>query len=261
MVLRLGLDAALDQGVHHLVADVHHLVGRRDREVAFLVADLVAQVRVFLAAAIPLAFATVDEVVARVGRLVEADVVENEELKLRAHEARVGDAGALEIGRGLAGDVARIAAVVLAGDRVLDVADHRQGLDRAERVEDGGFGLRDDEHVALVDPLPAADAGAVEAQAVLEDVLVELVDGNGEVLPEAGEVHEAEIDRLDVPSRGRMPILLWVSRVPPFGCFWETAVQPQPADRILAPRVTASGAAAKCRVDWQTACRGGNGKE
>ena len=35
-------------------------------------------------------------------------------------------------------------------------------------------GLRHDEHVALVDRLPAADAGAVEAEAVFEHVFVEL---------------------------------------------------------------------------------------
>ena len=83
-------------------------------------------------------------------------------------------------------------------DRVLDVADHGEGLDRAERVQHGGLGLGNDEHVAFVDPLPAADAVAVEPQAILEDVLVEFIDGDGEVLPEAGEVHEAEIDGLDI---------------------------------------------------------------
>ena len=49
----------------------------------------------------------------------------------------------------------------------------------------------------LVDRLPAADAGAVEAEAVFEDVFVELVGRDGEVLPQAGEVHEAQVDGLD----------------------------------------------------------------
>ena len=98
----------------------------------------------------------------------------------------------------LAGDVPRVAGIVLAGDRVLDVADHRQGRDLAEGVEHGRLGLRHHEHVALVDRLPAADARAVEAQPVLENVLVELVDGDGKVLPESGEVHESQIDGLHV---------------------------------------------------------------
>ena len=122
-----------------------------------------------------------------VGVLVAADVVENEELGLGPDEARVADAGALEVIDGLSGDVPRIARIVLPRDRVLDVADHRQRRNLAERIQDGRLGLRDHEHVALVDRLPAADARTVEAQPVLEHVLVELIDGNGEMLPQAGE--------------------------------------------------------------------------
>jgi hypothetical protein len=47
-----------------------------------------------------------------VGGLVEADVVEHEELRLGADEAGVGDPGAPEVGGGLAGDVPRVAGVV-----------------------------------------------------------------------------------------------------------------------------------------------------
>ncbi len=54
------------------------------------------------------------------------------------------------------------------------------------------------EHVALVDRLPAADAGAVEAEAFFEDFFFELRYGNREVLPDAREVHEPQIDGLDV---------------------------------------------------------------
>ena len=39
--------------------------------------------------------------------------------------------------------------------------------------------------------------GAVEAEAVLEDRFLEVVGGDGEVLPDAGEIHEAQVDRLD----------------------------------------------------------------
>ena len=67
-----------------------------------------------------------------------------------------------------------------------------------EGIEHGGLGLRHEEHVALVDRLPAANAGAVEAQAVLEDVFVQLVHRNREVLPDAREVHESQVDRLDI---------------------------------------------------------------
>ena len=61
---------------------------------------------------------------------------------LGADEARVGDAGALQVVDRLAGDVARVAAVIFAGDRVLDVADHHQRRQGGERVDEGRFRLR-----------------------------------------------------------------------------------------------------------------------
>ena len=98
-------------------------------------------------AAVPLPFDAVEVVVRLVLVLVEADVVEDEELGFKAELGDVGQSGRLHVGLGLAGNVARIFGIVLAGDRVLDVAGHGQrGLH--ERVDDGRFRLRDDEHVA-----------------------------------------------------------------------------------------------------------------
>ncbi len=86
----------------------------------------------------------------------------------------------------------------------------------AERIERGRLRLRHDEHVALVDPLPAADARAVEPQAVLEHVLGQLVDRDREVLPQAGEVHEPQVDRLDVLLATQGQYFFWESQAPPF---------------------------------------------
>ena len=212
----LGFDvhAALDHREHHLVADVHQRIGRRDGEVAFLVPQLVAEVRAhafaeIVSAAIPLAFFAIEEVVAGVGRLVEADVVEDEELGFRTDEAGVGDAGALQVVDRLAGDVARIARVVFAGDRILHVADHAERGDFGERVDERGVGLRQEQHVAFVDRLPAADARAVEAEAFFEDFLFELADGNREVLPKSGEIHKPQIDGLNVPLATHRQDGLW----------------------------------------------------
>ena len=79
------------------------MIGGRHREVAFLVARLVAQI-VLLAAGVPSAFFGVDEVEARVCVLVEADVVENEELSFRAKVSGVGDAGVLQVHLRFLGD-------------------------------------------------------------------------------------------------------------------------------------------------------------
>ena len=170
VMLGLDLQAALDHGQHHLGAQVVQGVGGRAGEIAFLVAQLVAEVRLLVAAGVPGALDAVEEVVAGVLVLIVADVVEDEELQFGAEIGGVGDAGRLHVVDGLAGHVARIARVVLLGERVLNVADHRQGAVLAERIEEGGLGDRHDEHVGFVDGLPAANAGAVEAEAFLEDV-------------------------------------------------------------------------------------------
>ena len=125
--------------VRHLVAQVGVVVDRRDREVAALVAGLVAAVAALLVATgVPGALDGVDVVVALVLVRLEADVVEDVELGLGAEEGGVGDAGGGQVGLGLGGDVARVAAVRLVGERVDDREVHRQRLRRAERVDEGG---------------------------------------------------------------------------------------------------------------------------
>ena len=185
--------------MHHLVTDVHQLIGRWDWEVALFVAEFVAEVstavaRAVIGAAVPFALVAIDEEIATVGCLVEADVVEDEKLGFRADVAGIGDAGAAEIVDGFASDIARIAGIVFAGDRILDVANHAEGRELREGIDKGGFGLRNQQHVAFVDGLPAANAGAIEPEPVFEDFFVEFADRYGEMLPEPGKVHESQVD-------------------------------------------------------------------
>ena len=67
-----------------------------------------------------------------------------------------------------------------------------------ERIDDGGAAVRHHEHVGGLDALPAADGRAVEPQALFEDVLAQLAERDGEVLPDAEEVGELQIDKLDL---------------------------------------------------------------
>ena len=68
----------------------------------------------------------------------------------------------------------------------------------AERVDEGGGRVREQHHVGLVDRLEAADRRAVEHQAVVEDALVERLGRDVEVLHDAGQVAEPDVDELDV---------------------------------------------------------------
>ena len=198
VVVLLDVDAHLVQLLHHGGADVLLGVGGRHREIPLLVAGLVAEVEFAvqraLGAAVPRALVGVDEVVAAVGVLVKADGVEDEELELRAPEADVGDARLLEEGLRFLGDVAGVATVGAAGARVDDVAGHGDGGVGEEGVDERRRGVWHDEHVALFDGLEAANGGAVEAGALGEQLLVELHQGHGEVLPGADQVAEAQVD-------------------------------------------------------------------
>ena len=204
VVLRLDQDADALQRHHHLAAQILLAVGRRNREVAFLVARLVAEVGILHAPRVPTALLGVDVVVALVLVLVEAHVVEDEELRLRTEVRRVADAGGAQVRLRLARNVARIAGVVLAGDRIADVADHHQRLARHERIDEAGRGNRLDQHVRLVDGLPTADAGAVKPQSGLEVILRELARRNRKVLPQTGKVHEPHVDHLHAFVRDQL---------------------------------------------------------
>ena len=61
-----------------------------------------------------------------------------------------------------------------------------------------GLDVRDEQHVGLVDFLESAQARAVEAAAVGEQVFVERLRRDREVVPAAEEVGHAQIDARDV---------------------------------------------------------------
>ncbi len=77
---------------HHFGAKVLQGVVGRNREVAFFVAGLVAEVAAFLAA-VPGAFRRLDVVVAGVLIGVVTDAIEDEEFRLGTEVRGIGDAG------------------------------------------------------------------------------------------------------------------------------------------------------------------------
>jgi hypothetical protein len=144
----------------------------------------------------------VDLVVRAVVRELVRDRVEHEELALRAEVRGVGDPGRAQVLLGALGHAPRVLGVRLPRQRVDDLAQQRERRRLGERVEDRGLRLRHEEHVALRDPLPAADRRAVEAEPVVERALVEGGERQGHVLPGPEEIRELEVDhlRLDVTT-------------------------------------------------------------
>ena len=148
VVRPLDLEADLLQDPDHVVADVSEVIDRRHREVAALVGRLVAQVAALLdAAGVPGPLDRVDVVVRRVLLGLEADVVEDVELRLGAEVRRVGDTRRLEVGLGVRRDVARVAAVGLVRVGVADREVHDDRLRVAEGVDIGGRGIGNQLHV------------------------------------------------------------------------------------------------------------------
>ena len=127
-------------------------------------------------------------------RGAELDVLEDEELGLWAEVSGIGDAALLEMSLSLARDIARIACVRRARHaRLRDVADQAQRRIGGERVHDGGRGVGNQQHVALVDLLEAANARPVKPDALREDRFVEGAQRNTEMLPHAKDIGELEV--------------------------------------------------------------------
>ena len=198
VVLALDGDPTRLELEDHLGAQVLLLVDRGDRDVAGLLADLVAEVRALVRVGIPLGLLRIEEVVRGVLGGLVTDVVEDEELQLRPEMGGVADAGGLQVRLRLASDGARVALVPLPGDRVADVAHQRQGRLLAEGVDHRGGRIGHDQHVGVVDVLPTADGRTVEAKPLLKNRQVDLVHRDGEVLPLADEVAELHVHQLAV---------------------------------------------------------------
>src|SRR5207247_4132778 len=81
--------------------------------------------------------------------------------------------------------------------------------DGSEGVELGGRRVRHQQVVRLVDGLERSDRGGVEADALLEQVVVELAQRDGEVLPESGHVDEPEVHDLHALFLGQLQDVAW----------------------------------------------------
>ncbi|MGY3420852.1 hypothetical protein ACVWZW_001327 [Bradyrhizobium sp. F1.13.4] len=133
-----------------------------------------------------------------VGVSGEAHVVEHEELGFGADEHGVAHAHRLHHRLGLLGDAAGVAIVGLAGGRLEHVAGDDHGGLGEERIDRRGHRIGHKAHVGLVDRLPAGDRGAVEHRSLSENVFIDHADVEGDVLPLAARIGEAQVDVFDV---------------------------------------------------------------
>src|SRR5581483_6028155 len=81
------------------------------------------------------------------------------------------------------------------------------------RVHHVPRGIRDEQHIALVDSGPAADRGTIHAEAVFKRGFVELFDGIRNVVPETGEVGETDVEKLSAVFLGKLDNGFGISHV------------------------------------------------
>jgi hypothetical protein len=191
VVVELARDPEALERQHHLRAEVVERVRRSRGEVALLRPCGVAEARL---AGIPVALRRVDVVVRGVGPEVVVHLVEDEELALGAEVRGVGDPARAQVRLRAPRDPARVLRIGRARDRVGDLADEGQRGRLGRGIEDRRGRIGHEEHVGVLNRLPAADRGAVEAQALVERGLVEAAHGKGHVLPRPEQVAELEVD-------------------------------------------------------------------
>jgi hypothetical protein len=202
MVVHFDLDALLLQQQADLGADVHQRVGRRHRKIAALHRRPVRQVaRVVVDAGRPRRFLRLD--LHEGARHVDApgDRVENEKLRLRAEIGRVAQAARLQVRLAPLGERTRIALIALAGSRLDHIARQNQRVFFAERIHPRRAGVRHQQHVRCLDPLPTGDRRAVESVPIGELVVPERLGGHRDVLLLAPGVGKAQINEFDFVVR------------------------------------------------------------
>ena len=186
------------------------MISGRNGKISFAVARTVAEI-VFRPSGVPASLFGVDVVKTVLLTLIETNVVKDEEFRFGSEVSRVGNAGGSQIQFGFPCDVARITVVTLLGYGIDDIANEHERWNFSEGIEHVKTGVGHEQHVALVDGGPAANGRTVDPEAVFEGRFRQLLDGVGDVMPEAGQISEAEVQNLRVVLFGEVEDVLGIS--------------------------------------------------
>src|ERR1700674_1225767 len=195
MVMALNLNAGLLQLVANFAAKILERIKRRKRDVAFLVANVVSEIRIaVLTIRIPDCFRIVYRKTGGMTFVLEAHVVEDEELGFRTEIDRIGDSRGLQIALSPMPNTAWIEPITFPADRIHDVGNEAQSLYLHERIDPVTVRIRHQEHVGFVDRRPAAQTRTVKAEALLKRLFRELFDRKRQVMPGSDQICETNID-------------------------------------------------------------------
>ncbi len=139
----------------------------------------------------------------------ETNLVEDEELWFRTKVHGIAQTDLLDVCLGFLGNMAWITAVGLVSNGVDDVTDQGEGRLLEEGVDARRASVGHEDHVGLVDGLPAADRAAVEAKSLSETLFGDPVDRHGGVLPLTQEIDEFVVYELESTVLDQFQNLGW----------------------------------------------------
>src|SRR5262249_45711627 len=219
MVMDFDFDPNAFKRQHHRGAYILGMVIGRNGKISLLVARAMAQVRIIrrsLSAGIPKGRLRIKVVEPIVVALIETDIIEDEELKLRTDIDGVGDADLFDVLFGLLRHITRIAGVIAASYRIFNIADQHQRRMLSKWIYLRRSGIREQQHVRLIDRLESADRGSIEANAFSEKVLGQFAGRNREMLPRPRQVNEPQIYDLDPLLFSSLNYFFWGHSLPPY---------------------------------------------
>ena len=214
--LEHGADLALAGSRHLVMVDLHrnaHLlhgkahggtnvvegIDRGYREITALDGGTVTHVAVGVdALGVPLGFFGIHLVEGTGDVGTPADIVEDEEFRLGTEVGGIGNAGGCQVGLGALGDRSRITLVTFHGGGFEDVTTQNQLRLVAEGIHYRRIGFRHEDHVRLLDALPARDGRSVEHLAFFEHIVVDHGGRHGNVLLLAAGIGKTQVNELDV---------------------------------------------------------------
>src|SRR2546423_1630709 len=133
VVLAFDAHAQFFHDEAHFGANVLLGISGADREITFLMPNLVAEVGHLFTASVPDGFFGIDGVEGAVALGIELDVVEDEEFSFRTEHSGISNAGAVQILLGALSQTAWVAGVGFLGAGLGDGAGQRQGGNFAKR--------------------------------------------------------------------------------------------------------------------------------
>src|SRR4029077_1584076 len=143
------------------------VIDGRGGEVAFLVARTIAEI-VFLAAGVPTAFIGIDEIKTVLGLGVKTNAIEDEEFRLGTEKGLIGDAAIFQVSLGTDGDLTGIAWGGFVRYGIANITDKPKRGRNPKRIHESRIGMGHEQHVQLMNRLPAADGAAVKAESFFE---------------------------------------------------------------------------------------------